>query len=296
MALFGKSLNSYSSTSIVEGYAYAAGTIINALATGIGCAFGLNLRTRVKISFERDLRENIIYEGKERIESPVVDRVMKPFGKKAVVRIESEIPRQSGLGSSSAFMNALLVALFKAMKQELDAYRILTANARISLEVGISYTGAFDDAAASLLGGFVLSNNTKMRLLKWEKVNGEALILIPPWKRGKVLLNEIRRNTKLIEMAINEALKGNYKLAMLHNSQHYCKVLDYPFKPIEEAEKLDISAGLSGNGPTYIAFGSKEEIMELESIWSGYGEIVRTKLISKPVDDLIIPGHLFIPS
>jgi len=278
----------------VEGQAYAAGTVINALATGIGCAFGLDLRTRVTISFEEDLRKNIVYENGEQTENPIVDRVMTTFGKKGVVRIESEIPRGSGLGSSSAFMNALLTALFKATHQELDAFRILTSNAQISLEMGISYTGAFDDASASLLGGFVISNNTKMRLLKRDKIEGEAIVLIPPWKRGEVSLDRIRENTELVEKAVKEAIDGNYRLAMIYNSQHYCRVLGYTYEPIEKAEKLNVSAGLSGNGPTYVAFGSKDEIKELEGIWNEYGEIIRTKLVTEPAENVTVPEHLFI--
>jgi len=278
----------------VEGQAYAAGTVINALATGIGCAFGLDLRTKVTISFEEDLRENVVYENGEQTENPIVDRVMASFGEKGVVRIESEIPRGSGLGSSSAFMNALLTALFKATHQELDAFRILTSNARLSLEMGISYTGAFDDASASLLGGFAVSNNTKMRLLKWEKIEGDAIVLIPPWKRGEVSLERIRENTKLVEMAVNEAINGNYRLAMIYNSKHYCRVLGYAYEPIEKAEKLNVSAGLSGNGPTYVAFGSRDEIKELENIWSEYGEIIRTKLVTEPAENVTVPEHLFI--
>lgn len=278
----------------MEGQAYAAGTVINALATGIGCAFGLDLRTRVTISFEEDLRENIVYENGEQTENPIVDRVMTTFGKKGVVRIESEIPRGSGLGSSSAFMNALLTALFKATHQELDAFCILTTNAQISLEMRISYTGAFDDASASLLGGFVISNNTKMRLLKWDKIEGEAIVLVPPWKRGEVSLDRIRENTELVEKAVKEAINGNYRLAMIYNSQHYCRVLGYTYEPIEKAEKLNISAGLSGNGPTYVAFGSKDELRELESMWSEYGEIIRTKLVTEPAENVTVPEHLFI--
>jgi shikimate kinase len=183
-------------------------------------------------------------------------------------------------------MNALLVALFKATQQELDAYRILSLNARTSLEMGISYTGAFDDASASLLGGFVVTNNPEMKLLKRNEVEGEAVILIPPWRRGKVSLEEIRKDVKLVEMAVKEAIDGNYRLAMIYNSQHYCRVIGYTYEPVEKAVRLGVSAGLSGNGPTYVAFGSKDEMNEIETIWSEYGEIVRTELVTEPAEDV----------
>lgn len=115
--------------------------------------------------------------------------------------------QKCGLGSSSAFMNALLIPAMKLKDEELDAYRILTANAKISLEMGISYTGAFDDAVASLLGGICLSNNTKMRLYRRDLIKGRALVLLPQWERGVVSLETIRRNPEKVEKAVKEAFE-----------------------------------------------------------------------------------------
>ena len=270
--------------------AYAAGTIVNALATGYGSAFALNLTTNVKLRFEDDLKENIVYENGNRVENPIVDRILITVNKKAVVEIESEILRQSGLGSSSAFMNALITALFKELNEELNAHTILTTNARVSLEMGISYTGAFDDASASLLGGIVVSNNHKMRILKWDKKQAEALVLIPPWQRNEVLMDEIKKDVEFVEKAIKEAFDGKYKDAMLHNSLHYCSALRYPLEPLNVALKCDVAAGLSGNGPCYIAFG---DIGELYKVWKEFGEVVRTRIVNECAENLIIPDYLF---
>ncbi|RLI72665.1 shikimate kinase [Archaeoglobales archaeon] len=271
--------------------AYAAGTIVNALATCYGSAFALNLITNVKLRFEDDLKENIVYENGEIAKNPVVDRILITANRKAVVEIESEIPRQSGLGSSSAFMNAFITALFKELNEELNAHTILTTNARVSLEMGISYTGAFDDASASLLGGIVITNNSKMRILKWDRKNqGEALILIPPWQRNEVLMNEIKKDVEMVEMAIREALDGKYKDAMLHNSLHYCSALKYPLEPLNVALRFDVAVGLSGNGPCYVAFGNVDELFE---IWQEFGEVVKTRLVNEVAEDVAIPDYLF---
>ncbi|AEA47926.1 shikimate kinase [Archaeoglobus veneficus] len=273
--------------------AYAAGTVINALATGIGSAFGIELETRVSVSFEEDLKHSVLYLNGVEIDASVVEKALRHFGK-AVVEVESEIPRRSGLGSSSAFMNALITAAFKAFNQELDAYKILTANARTSLECGISYTGAFDDASASLLGGLVISNNTRMKLIRWEKISGDVLILIPPWNRGEISLERIRSDVTLIGQAIREAIDGKYCRAMLSNSTHYCSAIGYPTEPVEEAIKLGVCAGLSGNGPTYVAFGSSEDIDELENVWDKYGRVIRTRLSERPAENVKVPDHMFL--
>ena len=275
----------------MKGKAYAAGTVINALATNIGCAFGIKLKTKVKISVEDELKKCVV-EGEKQEENPIVNRVLMTAGIKGVVEVESEIPKGCGLGSSSAFMNALLVAVMKLKKEELDAYRILTANARISLESGISYTGAFDDASASLLGGFCISNNSKMRLYRRDVISGKALILIPRWNRGDVSIDKIREETVEIEKAVKEALEGRYGDAMLLNSSFYCRKLKYPIAPLERI-KNKVHAGLSGNGPAFVAFGEKSELKEVEEIWADFGKLIWSELAEEPSEDVKIPGHLF---
>ncbi|HID44006.1 MAG TPA: shikimate kinase [Archaeoglobaceae archaeon] len=272
--------------------AYAAGTVINALATNIGCAFGIKLKTKVKISVEDELKKCVV-EGEKQEENLIVNRVLMSAGIKGAVEIESEIPKGCGLGSSSAFMNALLVAVMKLKKEELDAYRILTANARISLESGISYTGAFDDASASLLGGFCISNNSKMRLYRRDVTSGKALILIPNWGRGEVSLDKIREESAEIEKAVKEALEGRYGDAMLLNSSFYCRKLEYSIAPLERIKNCKVHAGLSGNGPAFVAFGKKNELKEVEEIWADFGKLIWSELAEKPSEDVIIPDHLF---
>lgn len=277
----------------MKGEAYAAGTVINALATNIGCAFGIKLKTSVKISVEDELKKCVVIEGEKQEENLIVNRVLLTAGIRGAVEVESEIPRGCGLGSSSAFMNALLVAVMKLKKEELDAYRILTANARISLESGISYTGAFDDASASLLGGFCISNNSTMKLYRRDVISGKTLILIPHWSRGEVSLNKIRKETSEIEKAVKEALEGRYGDAMILNSSFYCRKLNYPITPLERIKNYKVHAGLSGNGPAFVAFGEKSELKEVEEIWSDFGELIWSELAEKPSEDVKIPGYLF---
>lgn len=270
--------------------AFAAGTIVNALATNYGSAFALDLVTNVKLRFENDLKENIVYEGGKKVKNQIVDRLLTAIKKKAIVEIESKIPRQSGLGSSSAFMNALILAIFKELNEELNAHTILTMNARISLEMGISYTGAFDDASASLLGGIVVTNNSKMKILKWDKKSAKALVLIPTWQRNDVLIDEIKKDVEFVKKAIKEALDGKYRDAMLHNSLHYCSALKYPLEPLNVALNYDVAAGLSGNGPCYVAFGNVDELYKA---WKEFGEVVKTRIVNESAEKLTIPYYLF---
>ncbi len=273
--------------------AYAAGTIVNALAVGYGCAFGLNIVTEVRLSVEEDLKKSVLSDGISEREDDLVDSILSKFGLRGFVEVESEIPKGSGLGSSSAFVNALLLSIYKHLGRRLFAHEILRTNAKLSLELGISYTGAFDDASASLLGGIVLTDNFGMSVISWEFRRADSLILIPEWGRGKVVLERIRRDAESVRRAVECAKRGDYRNAMLLNSKHYCERIGYPIEVVEKVKDTGCFCGLSGNGPTFVAFGSKDCLKEVEEVWSEYGRILRTKIVNEPSDDIVITPELY---
>jgi len=267
---------------------YAAGTIINALATFKGVAFGIDLKIRGRFIEDDSKRLCVVEDGKV-LEMPILYKIFR--NATGVIEIESEIPQKSGLGSSSAFMNVLLVLAAKVKGEELNAERILKANARISLETGMSYTGAFDDASASLLGGVVFSDNSKMKLFKRETLKGEAVVLLPDFERGEVNLKKIREDREIVERAFKLAMEGKFKEAMLLNSMHYCGKIGLPLEPVISVRDLNVAAGLSGNGPCYVAFG--EDVREVERIWENFGKTIRRRIVNEPAEDVRIPKTLF---
>ncbi|MBE8539610.1 shikimate kinase [Geoglobus acetivorans] len=275
----------------VKSKSYAAGTVINALATFKGVAFGIDLETRVVFS-ETDDRGFYIFQKGRLERSAIAEKLMRNSDfEGGVFRVESEIPERSGLGSSSAFMNAIILATLKAQEQELNAGKILRLNARMSLEFGMSYTGAFDDASASLLGGFVFSDNLRMKLYRRVEPEGEVLVLIPEWQRGDVKPDVMKEGSENVERAFNLAMEGKYKEAMLINSMHYCPKLNLPLEPVYALQNLNVSAGLSGNGPSYVAFG--DDIDAAEEIWCSFGKVIRRKMVNVPADLIEIPENLF---
>ena len=275
----------------VRAKSYAAGTVVNALATLRGVAFGIDLETRVTFSERGEKGFYVSSHGKiER--SAVAEKIMRNSGiEGGIFKVESGIPERSGLGSSSAFMNSMILCAFKAMELELKADRILRLNARMSLEAGMSYTGAFDDASASLLGGFVFSDNLKLKLYRRIEMGGNAVILVPEWERGRIDLGEIRKNVGNVNRAFKLAMDGKFKEAMLLNSMHYCQKIGMPLDPILAVQSFDISAGLSGNGPSYVSFGN--DVDRVAEVWESFGEVIIREMVSEPCDDVVISESLF---
>ncbi len=267
------------------GYAYAAGTVVNALSTGKGSAFALNIKTVTKVNWsdKTTLTSNGVEMKPEVVEIALEHLEIK---KSVEVNVKSNIPKGSGLGSSSAFVNSLLVALCRLEGIEIDPIEIVKLNAKISLECGISFTGAMDDAAASLLGGFVVTDNEKMELLRHDKIESRAVILIPNWGRKEVTIEKMRRNPEIVKSAVELALEGLYCEAMKLNSEYCCSVLGYDVEPVKIAEKSNLCAGLSGNGPAYVAYGSSADICRILGEWTKFGKVILTTIPKKSALDI----------
>lgn len=74
------------------------------------------------------------------------------------VKTASTLPVASGLSSSSATSNAVIMATHEALKTKyldgpaedyLNSYDLINMGVDASLEAGVTITGAFDDASAS---------------------------------------------------------------------------------------------------------------------------------------------------
>jgi len=275
----------------MKAQAYAAGTIFNALATGIGCAFGIDLKTKavVKIASENIL----VVNGKNR-DPKILDTILTNFGIKAKVKVKTEIPERSGLGSSSAFINAVLCAIMKEKRKSLLAHEILRLNAELSLKAGISYTGAFDDASASLLSGIVVSENYRKRLRSWLPCSKKVAILIPEFKRGKVDWEKIKGEAGKLKNALENLEKLRFNETMVENTKFYCEMIGYPLEIPERVWKEGILCGLSGNGPAFVAIGNAEDLRTVRSIWEDYGKVIMSKIPEKPAEEVLITSELFL--
>jgi|Deesub1362A_J573_1020465.scaffolds.fasta_scaffold00017_227 shikimate kinase len=264
------------------GIGYASGTVVNALATGKGCAFALNLTTICEIDFNTEGVIETYINGK-RTDCKICNAIIESFSGNTGARIQiiSDIPVKSGLGSSSAIVNSLITSLCWNLNCSMKPEDVVKLNARLSLEYGISYTGAYDDAFVSLLGGIAITDNLKMKTLMHWEIDYQCVILIPPWEKQKVSYNAIRKHGKIIEKAIKHAQAGNIPEAMKINTDFFCRILGYPTEPVEMLREKGFElVNLSGNGPAYICLCDEENVDEIINIWKNVpGRIIRTQTV-----------------
>jgi len=255
-----------------EAAAYGAVTIVNAIATGKGAAFGIDLWTkaRVKLTDDGAIETRILDDEEEStlLAERCVRAVFGYFGTSklgAKVETNSDIPIARGLKSSSVAGNAIVLATLAALHKRLKPDDILDLVVNASLQAKVSVTGAFDDAAASLYGNVVVTDNTTRTVLRTFPVEDyTVLLLVPPEKAytADADLRQIKTVAKQVEIAHEQALAGKYWNAMTLNGLIYSHVLKLPADVIVESLAAGaLAAGISGKGPSY-AFVVEEQFKD----------------------------------
>ena len=274
----------------MKGHATANGaaTILNAVATWKGSAFGIDLKTSAEVELNDSGCINGDVPGVDtRLIEHCVELVLKRFECTcgAIVRTRSDIPVASGLKSSSTAANAVVLACLDALDEEMDlilAARIGVAAAR---DVGVTITGALDDALASMLGGAVVTDNREMMLLKRDEFSRDVMLLVPD-KKLYSKDTDVRRSRAikpLADVAFDLAMRGDYGRAMTLNGFAYCGALSLPIEPLLTALEAGAEGvSLSGTGPAYAALIDKEKMDALEAAWRPLGgRVIRTKTNNK---------------
>jgi shikimate kinase len=254
----------------------AAGTVLNALATGTGSAFAIDEYTTatVELTDESDVAGSIdgAAGGDTRLIERCVELVTDRFGDRqgGTVHTESDVPMASGLKSSSAAANATVMATLDALDatdeiEREDAARIGVEAAR---DVGVTVTGAFDDASASMLGGLTVTDNDEDELLVRDTPDWDVLVWTPPEQSfsADADVQRCRQIAPIVDIATELALDGRYTEAMTINGLAFCAALDFPTEPTMEA--MDAAGvSLSGTGPSVVAVGTRDQLAPVKERW-----------------------------
>ncbi|NKE35039.1 shikimate kinase [Natronococcus sp. JC468] len=262
----------------------AAGTVLNALATGRGSAFAIDLETTATVELTTDGEVVGTVAERPEADTGLIERCAElaleeyaedaglagPVG--ARVRTDSEIPMAAGLKSSSAAANATALATLDALEitdavDRIDACRL---GVRAARDAGVTATGAFDDASASMLGGVTVTDNASDELLAREEVDWEALVYTPPEQAfsADADVAACERVAPLAALVEELALEGRYGEAMTVNGFAFCGALEFPTGPLLEALPDATGVSLSGTGPSYVAVGDRATLEAVRERWA----------------------------
>jgi len=267
-----------------RGVSHGAATIVNAIAHGKGAAFGIDLSTTAEVNLfqgngvEVELQDN---------EDPIlaircVKNVLAEYAPDEElgvnVRTESNIPVSRGLKSSSAAANAVVLATLDALSVDLDPLAAIRIGTRSAVEAGVSVTGAFDDATASLMGGVVVTDNRSEKILRMDRLpdSMKVLIHVPEFRirKGSLPLERIRALAPVAKTAFDLAMEGEYYWALTLNGICYSAALNLDQELAMEAmQKGAVAAGVSGTGPATVILVEEEMVEEV------MGELVDWELM-----------------
>ena len=282
-----------------HGCANGAGTIVNAIAIWKGAAFCIDLETTADVNLDECSDAGAGGAGRitGRIENAdtadtalitrCVSLVLDRFGYRCdgVVTTRSEIPIARGLKSSSAAANATVLATLDAIGETLPTMEVVSMGVRAALDVGVTITGAFDDACASALGGIVITDNRNMELVERLVYESDVLIYLPEEKAFTADTDVTRSKAiaPLVEVAYRLALDHDFENAMTLNGLLYCAALGFDTEIAMSALDLGVSGvGLSGTGSAYTALVGRDQIKELTGCWGDMGgSVLQTRIVNK---------------
>jgi len=272
---------------------YGGATIINAIATGKGAAFGVKLWTKAEVKLTdnpKDIRGEIVSDPSEStmLIEKTVRKVLEHFGLSgkfgAEVKTWSNIPIARGLKSSSAAANAIVLATVAALQKEVDDMTVINLGVDGALEAKVTVTGAFDDACASYFGGIVVTDNFKRKIIKRFKApeNLKVLFHVPQTKSytSRVNVERMKAVAPLVRTAYKEALKGNFWHALTLNGLIYSFALGYdPSIALDALMAGAMAAGLCGKGPAITVVAAEDKVDLVKEVLMKYeGEVIETEI------------------
>ena len=263
--------------------AFGAISIVNGMASGKGSSLGVKLRTVCHAELKEHGKTKIEIIGNPDEDSKLgieaIKTVLKHYeiNKSFNIKIWSQIPIGKGLKSSSAAANAIVSATSIALNKKLSDMKVIDLGVDAALSSNVSITGAYDDAAASYLGGLIITDNYKRKIIKRDVLdpNLKVVILVPDTKLYTKNLNKTRfqKLNHVVDQIHNLAINGKYWEAMSLNGFVYSSVFGFDSNIILDALKNDaLGASLSGSGPSFAAICHNQNVKKICRSWKTYSE------------------------
>lgn len=258
-------------------------TIINAIATGFGSAFGIGLDIvcNAKTQSHSITCSNDVGADTSLMEL-CVSNVFDYYGVDADefgldIKTTSELPMASGLSSSSALSNAVTAISSKIISEEfnlepLSDFDIINLAIESSLKAKVTITGAFDDATASYFGGVTVTDNGARKILIKEPMEElPVLVYMPNFisKSGSSDVNKMKLMSPLVETAFEIAKNRDYFKALNLNGLIYAAALGFDSSiAIDALNAGALASGLSGTGSSFVAICEEDKIDDIKEAWS----------------------------
>lgn len=272
----------------------AAISVVNAIPTGRGSALAIDehITARVSLDPSRDAVTADIADDRA-IDTTLirrcVERGIERYGEGEGGHVETtaEVPHSVGLKTSSAAANATVWATIKALgcTDQVTPLAASRVGVEVARAVGVTVTGAFDDAAASMLGGLVITDNGTDELLARHVRSDTVVVLVPEGRTPteSVDVSSLQAVAPISELACDEVLEDRPGVAMALNAMAVTTALDLDGRPLRLAMTETMAVSPSGTGPAIAAMGTAETCSAVAAHWSSFGDVLETSVATDGV-------------
>lgn len=241
---------------IGRGTSHGCVSVLNGIVSGTGAVIGTALETRAEYSAEGKTQTvNILSEKTDdKLARICVQRTLERIGADPsegyILSVSSEIPPSRGLKSSSSVCNAVIKAVLDAHGVKMDIMDAVKLGVECAKEAHVTITGSFDDACGCELGGFVLTDNLKMEVLRQEPFPHYDVIISVP-EKVKAGVPKEAYNARAADMEEIKKVCGTDILkAMTLNGRLVAEITGTGTEIMDLAlSNGALAAGVSGTGP-----------------------------------------------
>ncbi len=266
-------------------------TVINAISTGSGSAFGIQLYVTAEVQLTSS---EVVCTSERRVNPKLmeicVNKVIKHYSIDTGVKVhtDSTLPLASGLSSSSSTSNAVVMATSSLIAEEfglkpMNDMEILNTAIDASLDAGVTITGAFDDASASYFGGLTITNNLEREIIQRNEMEKQNILIYMPDRKSLTAQSNVNRMkllSPLVDMAYKKAIQGDIYEALTLNGILYSAALGFDSNiALDALEAGALASGLSGTGPSFVAVTTDECRDRVHEALNNYpGRVIATQV------------------
>ena len=267
-----------------RGIGHAAGSIVNAITTGKGASFGLDLKTWAEVEINNTGTIDIVMEDNphedkylvHRCVSRILDKLApeEEYGAKVITR--SEIPISRGLKSSSAAANAVIRATIDALDMDIDPLQAIRIGTESARNAGLSLTGAFDDACASWFGGICITDNNNEALLRRSHFNEDYRVVIHVAEnrisKQNIPLHRISAWSEMMELSFGMVITKDYLRAMMLNGLCISTALSLDQNVVMDAmSRGAVAAAHTGTGMSTVILVKEKRLDDFLNVFKYEG-------------------------
>ncbi len=260
-----------------RGTALGAITLINATATGRGCALAVDAKTTATWRWQGDALD---WRGMtdDALATQILHRIQQVLDRRdgAVIDCASPFPPSRGLKTSSAAAIAMARAGLDAAGHPLEGLDLEALCIDAAIAAGVTLTGAFDDQIAVARGGCHVTDNRQRSILATIPVEPLHVAIWVPFEAiPKSVVKHVDASSIAapINAALEHALAGDLGAAITANGAAFHELYRAAGLPVTDApvrvalQHGALGAGLSGTGPAVAALF--EEDLDLPSVPGG---------------------------